>query len=211
MQPIDDNILMKDGLSLKMLEKLSYHSNLNISLKKNLHYFDKELLFEELKRINKWYDASEYLCNLTIDYRIKSIQSAFLKYERYYPDHQTAKVFNDMLGFRTLCDNYMNILLLKDCKHIRIADMSEGKAQDDGYRGVHAYFQLDNFHYPIEIQYNTYYDRQINNWLHKYLYKKSYDNSIGQYLRQAYENAEIRNENEFRRKLKDVLSDCEKI
>ncbi|MCM1056500.1 MAG: hypothetical protein NC517_02695 [Firmicutes bacterium] len=211
MQPTDDNILKKDGLSLKMLEKLSYHSNLNINLKKNLHYFDKEMLFEELKRINKWYDASEYLCNLTIDYRIKSLQSAFLKYERYYPDHQAAKVFNDMLGFRTLCDSYMNILLLKNCKHMRIADMSEGKAQDDGYRGVHVYFQLDNFHYPIEIQYNTYYDRQMNNWLHKYLYKKSHDNSIGQYLRQAYENAEIRTENEFRRKLRDVLSDCEKI
>lgn len=34
--------------------------------------------------------------------------------------------------------------------------MSHGKANDDGYRGVHVYYQLDNFHYPIEIQYNTY-------------------------------------------------------
>lgn len=208
---IIEDILKNDGLSLKVLENLSYHSNLNINLKKNLHYFDKENLFEELKSINKWYDKSEYLHNLTIDYRIKSIQSAFLKYDRYYPDHQAAKVFNDMLGFRTLCDNYENILLLKDCKQIRFADMSKGKAHDDGYRGVHVYFQLDNFHYPIEIQYNTYYDRQINNWLHKYIYKKSYDNTIGQCLRLAYENAEIRNENEFKEGLKNVLLDCKKI
>lgn len=103
------------------------------------------------------------LHNFTVDYRIKSIQSAFLKYERYYPDHQAGKVFNDMLGVRALCDNYENILLLNSCNQIRIADMSGGKAYDDGYRGVHAYFQLDNFHYPIEIQYNTYYDRQMNN------------------------------------------------
>lgn len=45
-----EDILKKDGLSLKILEKLSYHSNMNINLKKNLHYFDKEMLFDELKK-----------------------------------------------------------------------------------------------------------------------------------------------------------------
>ena len=40
--------------------------------------------------------------------------------------------------------------------------------------GVHLYFQMDNDHYPIEIQFNTLYDRQLNNWLHDYLYKKAY-------------------------------------
>lgn len=211
MQSTMEDILKKDGLSLKNLSELSYLSEMNINLKKNLHYFDREMLFEELKKINKWYDACEYLHNFIIDYRIKSVQSAFLKYQRYYPDHQAAKVFNDMLGFRTLCDDYQNILSLKSCEQIRIADMSGGKAHDDGYRGVHVYFQIDNFHYPIEIQYNTYYDRQMNNWLHKYIYKKSYDNNIGQCLRLAYENAEIRNENEFKEKLKNVLLNCEKI
>lgn len=116
-----------------------------------------------------------------------------------------------MLGFRTLCDNYEDILLLKACTQIRIANMSNGKARDDGYRGVHVYFQLDNFHYPIEIQYNTYYDRQINNWLHKFIYKKSYDNSIGQYLRKTYENAGIKNENDFKEELKNVLFGGKKI
>lgn len=50
--------------------------------------------------------------------------------------------------------------------------MSTGKANDDGYRGIHVYFQMSGSHYPIEIQYNTYYDRQFNNWLHKYICKK---------------------------------------
>ena len=45
------------------------------------------------------------LYNIATDYRVKSIQLAFFKYNRYYPDHQTRKVFDDLLGFRTLCDN----------------------------------------------------------------------------------------------------------
>lgn len=43
------------------------------------------------------------------------------------------------------------------------------------------------------------------------IYKKNYDDSIGQRLRQAYDNARIRNEIEFREELQNVLLDCEKI
>ena len=205
------DIFKKDGISLEMLERLSFHSELGINLKKNLHYFEKETLFEELEQVNVWYDTAECLHDIAIDYRIKSLHSARLKYARYYPDHQAGKVFNDMLGFRTLCDDYAEVLALNSSKHIRIADMSQGKAHDDGYRGVHVYFQLSNFHYPIEIQYNTYYDRQLNNWLHKYVYKKNYPNSVGSSLRTAYENATIKSEKEFKEVLNHVLFDCKKI
>lgn len=104
-----------------MLEALSYRSELGIRLKKNLHYFDKQELFKELIKIHKWYLESIQLRGVSVDYRIKSIQSALLKYDRYYPDHQTAKVFNDLLGFRTLCDNYEEVLgsVLSDCEEIR--------------------------------------------------------------------------------------------
>lgn len=205
------DILKKDGISLKMLEQLSFHSELGVNLKKNLHYFEKEALLEELTRINAWYDTIECLHDITIDYRIKSLQSARLKYNRYYPDHQAGKVFNDMLGFRTLCDDYEEVLALNSSEHIRIADMSKGKAHDDGYRGVHVYFQLSNFHYPIEIQYNTYYDRQLNNWLHKYVYKKNYPNSVGCSLRIAYEDGTIKSEKDFKEVLNHVLLDCKEI
>ena len=57
---------------------------------------------------------------------------------------------------------------------IRVADMTGGKAKDNGYRGVHVYFQMSSFHYPIEIQYNTF---------HKYVYKRKYENHIGSMLR----------------------------
>ena len=87
-----------------------------------------------------WYSESEKLDNLALDYRIKSLQSAMKKYDRYYPNHQARKVFDDLLGFRSLCDNYDGIQLLKAEKCFRVADMSEGKANDDGYRGIHVYF-----------------------------------------------------------------------
>ncbi len=206
-----EDILKKDGLSLEKLKGLSYHSNLGIRLKKNLHYFDKDLLFKELDEVNAWYDCCDGLHDIVTDYRIKSIQSARLKYERYYPNHQMGKVFNDMLGFRALCDNYEDVLRLSECENIRVADMSTGKAYDDGYRGIHVYYQLSSYHYPIEIQYNTYYDRQLNNWLHKYIYKRNYSNEIGCILRKEYEGGKIRTEKDFLEVQNHVLSDSKEI
>lgn len=110
-----------------------------------------------------------------------------------------------MLGFRSLCDNYEDVLALKGIPELRIADMSKGKANNDGYRGIHVYFQLDRRHYPIEIQYNTYYDRQFNNWLHKYVYKKKIDDSVGCHLRELYESAKILTEQDFKEEFEHVL------
>ncbi len=204
------NILERDGLTIDILKRLSFKSELGINLKKNLHYFDKESLLDELIKINEWYDEFEELHELALDYRIKSIQSTVLKYERYYPDHQARKVFDDLLGFRSLCDNYEDVLELREISELRVADMSKGKANDDGYRGIHVYFQVDGTHYPIEIQYNTYYDRQFNNWLHKHIYKKKYDDVVGCELRKLYESAKILTEQDFKEALKHVLSGSEK-
>lgn len=203
------NILMRDGLSLDALARLSYRSELGINLKKNLHYFDRNQILQEIVKVNQWYDGLYELHELALDYRIKSVQSAMQKYERYYPDHQARKVFDDLLGFRSLCDNYFDVLELQQFSSLRLADMSQGKANDDGYRGIHVYFQLDGHHYPIEIQYNTYYDRQFNNWLHKYLYKKTQDNAIGCHLRKLYECAKIVTETDFKEEMIHVLCDSE--
>lgn len=89
--------------------------------------------------------------------------------------------------------------------------MSKGKKNDDGYRGVHVYYQKDNFHYPIEIQFNTYYDRQFNNWMHDLFYKRGYDDAIGRYLRKSYEDGRIKNIEEFKEVLANVLPNSEKI
>jgi putative GTP pyrophosphokinase len=84
------------------------------------------------------------------------------------------------------------------------------KANDDGYRGVHLYYQKDNYHYPIEVQFNTLYDRQINNWLHAYVYKKGYQNEVGKKMREAYDQGRVRNVDEFEEVLKYVLHSCKR-
>ncbi|OKZ52082.1 MAG: hypothetical protein BHV89_06810 [Clostridiales bacterium 41_21_two_genomes] len=201
---MNEQVLKENGLSLAILDELSFESQLGISLKKNLHYFEKEPLLEELIYMSKWLDKQDILDDISLDYRIKSRDSILLKYNRYYPDHQARKVFNDILGFRAFCTSYDEILKF-DPKQFRIADMSMGKAEDDGYRGVHVYYQKSNKHYPIEIQFNTLFDRQLNNWLHEYLYKKDYQIEVGQILRQKYEMGFIKNENQFKEVLNNVL------
>lgn len=154
-------------------------------------------------------DEQEILSSIALDYRVKSVDSILLKYERYYPDHQTRKVFNDILGFRAFCDSYDQILE-EESSQFRIADMSSGKAVDDGYRGVHVYYQKSGKYYPIEIQFNTLFDRQLNNWLHDYLYKKDYPIETGRIMREKYESGLIRNEHEFKEVLNNVLSGSER-
>lgn len=200
-------ILKRDGLSLELLSSLSYKSELGISLKKNLHYFNRDELLDELNRVRKWYISLGVLADLPVDYRIKSAQSISLKYDRYYPDHQVRKGFNDLLGFRSMVDSYEDILEVDEAC-LKVVDMSQGKSVDDGYRGVHVYFTRKPGYYPVEIQYNTYYDRQINNWLHKYVYKRFDNPDIGFELRLAYERGYIHREDDFVRRLDDVLSGC---
>ena len=83
-------------------------------------------------------------------------------------------------------------------------------APNDGYRGVHLYYQINNSFYPIEIQFNTLYDRQLNNWLHDYLYKKDYPNYIGAILRNNYEKGFINNVKDFEEVLHGALSNCKR-
>ena len=98
---MNEQLLKMNGLSLDILDALSFESHLGIPLKKNLHYFDKTLLIQELFEMTEWLDAQELLSEIAIDYRVKSMDSILLKYDRYYPDHQTRKVFNDIFSIDT--------------------------------------------------------------------------------------------------------------
>lgn len=206
---MNEQILELNGLSEDILEALSYESKLGLSLKKNLHYFDRNLLVQELIDMTEWFDGNTILSNLSVDYRIKSLDSFILKYDRYFPNHQTQKVFNDILSFRAICNSYDDVLAFRSGQ-FRVADMSNGKSKDDGYRGVHVYYQRSNRHYPIEIQFNTCSDRQLNDWLREYFYKKNLPDSVGKEMRFRYESELIRNKTEFEETLEDVLSDCKR-
>lgn len=203
-------ILEKVGLSIKILDSLSYKTNLTVSMKRTLRHFNKQDVLQDIRNAREWYNTQAIIYKLPIDLRIKSIGSAELKFNRY-PDSTFSRVFNDILGFRSICSNYEEVISLETEEKIRIVDMSKGKKNDDGYRGVHLYYQKDNFHYPIEIQFNTYYDRQFNDWMHNLFYKRGYDDAIGRYLRKSYEDGKIKNIEEFKEVLANVLSNSEKI
>ena len=49
-----DNILELNGLSVEILKELSYQSKLGMSIKKNLHYFDRDILLKELFDMAEW-------------------------------------------------------------------------------------------------------------------------------------------------------------
>lgn len=203
-------ILEKVGLSIDVLDSLSYKSSLPISMKRTLRHFDKSEVLEDIRNARQWYNMQSVLYTLPIDLRIKSIGSASMKFDRYL-NSTFSRVFNDILGFRSICSNYEEVLSLETENKIRVVDMSEGKTNDDGYRGVHVYYQKDNFHYPIEIQFNTYYDRQFNDWMHDKFYKREYDDYVGRILRELYEDGKIKSAKEFEEVLANVLSHCEKI
>ena len=202
---MQSDILLLNGLSQSLLDELSFRSELGKSLKKNIHYFDKNDVLKEMEKMTNWLWSLDSLDGIALDYRIKSIESISNKYDRYYPNRQMRQVFNDILGFRAFCDSYSQVLSLES-DIFRVVNMTEGKSHDDGYRGVHIYYQKDNYHYPIEVQFNTLYDRQLNNWLHDYIYKKDYPDSTGRFLRECYEQGKIRTEDDFMEVLKCVTS-----
>ena len=45
---MNEQLLKMNGLSVEILDTLSFESHLGIPLKNNLHYFDKDLLIAEL-------------------------------------------------------------------------------------------------------------------------------------------------------------------
>ena len=146
--------LGKNGLSVQNLRELSYKSKMGRSLVNSLRKFDRVEMFKELCEMIRFYQEADILDLVDLDYRIKSEDSCIRKYNKFYPDMRLEKVFNDILGFRMLTDNYKSLLEGEIPEEVRVVDMSHGKANDDGYRGVHIYFQPDHSYYPIEIQAN---------------------------------------------------------
>ena len=102
--------LIKNGLSIDALRDLSYESKMGKSLVNSLRKFDRETLFGEVSEMIRFYQENEMLDNIDLDYRVKSLDSCIRKYNKFYPEMRLEKVFNDILGFRMLVDNY-NVLL----------------------------------------------------------------------------------------------------
>jgi ppGpp synthetase/RelA/SpoT-type nucleotidyltranferase len=198
------------GISEELLGKLSFESQLGKSFKNTLRKFKKEDLINEIIDMKEFYESTDLLKGVYFAYRVKSIQSCLLKFDKYYPRVEVNKCFNDILGIRIILNNY-NEVLNQDLNIFKVADMINGKANDDGYRGLHLYYQKSNKHYPIEIQINTKHDRIMNDWLHMYVYKYEKNNVIGELLRKRYDSAEFQKESDFKEVLKNVLSSSQEI
>lgn len=95
-------ILDKVGLNINILDSLSYKSSLTVSMKRTLRHFDKDVVLEDIRNARQWYNKQSILYKLPIDLRIKSIGSASIKFDRYL-DSTFSCVFNDILGFRSIC------------------------------------------------------------------------------------------------------------
>jgi hypothetical protein len=185
---------------IRTLDAISYETKLGKNLKNTLRKVDEEVLMEELKEYRLYLKKRRRLLN-GFTYRIKSIQSIKLKYDRYYPSKEIDSCFNDILGIRAIVENY-NIDLISD--YIKHVDMTNGKKNDDGYRGYHIYYKKSNYHYPIEVQFFTEKDYVFNMWLHKYVYKYE-DNKIGIKLKELYDKTIIKNEEDFKEELKKCI------
>ena len=184
---------------------LFYTTHLGKSLKNSFHKFDKEELMTDISRARDFYDEALETAAFPHDYRIKSLESCRIKYDRYYPNYAVERTYNDLFGARIIVEEYSQAYEITDIKPVRESNMLSGKKKDDGYRGLHLYYQPDHFVYPIEFQFNTVYDRRLNDWLHSYLYKKGYAPDIGRQLRKIYEYGRIQSEEDFRRELHVLL------
>ena len=85
---MDEQLLKMNGLLVGILDTLSFVPHLGILLIKNL-------LIAELIEMTEWLAEQEILSSIVLEYRVKSLDSILMKYDRYYPNHQTRKVFND--------------------------------------------------------------------------------------------------------------------
>ena len=152
---------------IRTLDAISYETKLGKNLKNTLRKVDKKLLMDELNDYRLFLKKRRRLLD-GYTYRIKSLQSINLKYDRYYPAKEIGACFNDILGIRIIVLNYDIDLSDEKIRHV---DMSNGKKNDDGYRVYHIYYKKSNFHYPIEVQFFTERDYIFNMLLHKYVYK----------------------------------------
>lgn len=190
-----------DNINLiRVLDAISYETKLGKNLKNTLRKVEKKTLMEELNDYRVFLKKRRKLLD-GYTYRIKSLQSINLKYDRYYPTKEIGSCFNDILGIRVIVENYKIDLTNENIKHV---DMSNGKKNDDGYRGYHIYYKKSNYHYPIEVQFFTERDYIFNMWLHKYVYKYK-DNTIGIKLKNLYDNGIIKSEDNFKEELEKCI------
>jgi len=205
------NILKKYDITKEKLDALSIETTLDVPLNKDLNHFRKEDVIKELKRVTALYWEIVEKEKGELKYRIKSMSSIERKFNKYVKvGRNFRKVYDDILGFRILVDSY-DFVLKSDCREFKIINLLKGKKNDDGYRGIHLYYQKNTKCYPIEIQIFTEKDKTFNHYLHEYIYKRNIDPIIGNKLKSVYDSGKIKNNKDFEEALSYVLRSSKKI
>ena len=112
---------------IRDLDAISYKTGLGKNLRNTLRKVDKEDLMRELTDYRLFLRKRRRLLN-KYTYRIKSLHSLKLKYDRYYPTKEIGVCFNDLLCIRVIVESYDIDLHSENIKHV---DMSNGKKNDD--------------------------------------------------------------------------------
>lgn len=201
--------------ALELMKELSFESELGVSLKNSLakieERFENWRLFDDFEKAGDFY-TERLPREEGVDLRIKAPESIENKLLRTRLMQQKGvfrpfeKTLNDLIGLRIIVSDYSLLLGLSLGDGYRIVDMSQGKATDDGYRGIHVYYQPDHKHYPVELQIMTEQDRIFNLWLHEYTYKIQGREDVGRQLRKLYEKGFIRADKDFKESLDVLLS-----
>lgn len=63
---MNEQLLKMNGLSVDTLDALSFESHLGIPLRKDLHYFNKDALIDELTKLTEWLDEQEILLDIVV-------------------------------------------------------------------------------------------------------------------------------------------------
>lgn len=108
--------------------------------------------------------------------RVKSASSCQLKILKYGTSYPLQKILNDILSFRVVVEEFPRLTNIPE--YFKIADLTQSKSVDDGYRGLHLYYLGDNRTLPIEIQIWQSADYVLNKFLHDKVYKQ-YPASVG--------------------------------
>jgi ppGpp synthetase/RelA/SpoT-type nucleotidyltranferase len=113
-------------------------------------------------------------------YRYKENESLVEKLQCQTLTKQMYKTLNDVLGMRFVIqctEGELQEIVYKFVNEspydeaCRISDQTEGKANNDGYRGIHVYIQPNRNIFPVEIQFWTRTHALLNEYLHDNIYK----------------------------------------
>ena len=181
----------------KNIEDVHKHFKLEFNTKSSYDSEDDEVLrhvaglqeeftFLTLEYIQKLVEIMDEYEGIDFTFRYKDPVSMMAKMKNQTMSKPLNKVLNDALGLRFIIncdtDRLRHIALkLEDAYPIesgicRVVDQTEGKRNDDGYKGIHIYSKFDNNTFPIEIQLWTRVHALLNEYLHDNIYKTGHAN-----------------------------------